>query len=201
MKRDRIFFVIFLALLFVIVTIGFEANGGSARTELEKRGYTYSESSFVECAKKGDIEPVKLFLDEGMDINATNEKGQTAIMRAAEYQRTEVVTLLLEKGAGVHLRSNQHERTAFMEAASSGNCVIIKQLAERGAEINARDHTNYTPLHLACMWGHVEAVKLLIELGANPDIEDVTGVTPMIIAEQNGNAKVVQILKDAGAKR
>lgn len=201
MKRDRIFFVIFLALLFVIVTIGFEANGGSARTELEKRGYTYSESSFVECAKKGDIEPVKLFLDEGMDINATNEKGQTAIMRAAEYQRTEVVTLLLEKGADVHLRSNQHERTAFMEAASSGNCVIIKQLAERGAEINARDHTNYTPLHFACMWGHVEAVKLLIELDANPDIEDVTGVTPMIIAEQNGNAEVVQILKDAGAKR
>jgi len=201
MNRDRLYIVIFLASTLLLATVGFRAEGGSAHTELEKKGYTYTESSFVECAKKGDIEATKLFLSEGIDINAKNEKGQTALMRAAEYQRTEVVTLLLEKGADVHLRSNQHERTAFMEAASSGNCVIIKQLAERGAEINARDHTNYTPLHFACMWGHVEAVKLLIELGANLEIEDVTGVTPMIIAEQNGNSEVVQILKDAGTKR
>ena len=97
MKRDRIFLAIFLVSVFLFAAFGLETEGGTARTELEKKGYNYNESSFVECAKKGDIEAVKLFLAEGIDINTNDEKGRTALMRAAEYQRTEVVTLLLEK--------------------------------------------------------------------------------------------------------
>lgn len=200
MKCERLFVVIFLASLFLFATLGSEAEGGSARTELEKKGYTYTESSFVECAKKGDIEAAKLFLAEGIDINATDEKGRTALMRAAEYQRTEVVTLLLEKGGDVNFTKAFANRTALMEAAASGNPVIIKQLVERGAKVNEKDNTLYRPLHYACMYGHVEAVKLLIELGANLDIRDVAGVTPMMIAKQNGHAEVVQVLKDAGVK-
>ena len=200
MKCERLFFVIFLASVFLFATFGLEVEGGTARIELEKKGYTYTESSFVECAKKGDLEATKLFLAEGIDINATDEKGRTALMRAVEYQRTEIVALLLEKGADVNFTKVHFNRTALMEAASSGNPVIIKQLAESGAKINARDNTNYTALHFACTWGHVEAVKMLIELGANPDIRDVVGVTPMMIAKQNGHAEVVQVMKDAGVK-
>ena len=200
MNCERLFIVIFLVSVFWFATFGLEAMGGSSRTELEKKGYTYTENSFVECAKKGDFEAAKLFLAEGIDINATNEKGQTALMRAVEYQRTEVVTLLLEKGADVNFTKAYVNRTAFMEAASSGNPAIMKQLVERGAKINETDKQGYAPLHYACTWGHVEAVKLLIELGANPDIRNVLGVTPMMVATQNGHSEVVQILKDAGAK-
>ncbi len=200
MKRERICLVIFLSSLFMIATVGFEANGATARIELEKKGYTYTESSFVESAKKGDINAVKLFLAEKIDINAQNERGFTALMRAAEYQRTEVVTLLLENGADVNIKNKRNNRTALMEASSSGNIVIIKQLVERGAEINAKTHTNSTALHFASMWGHVDAVRLLIELGAKPDMPGELGRTPMVIAEQNGHTEVVKVLKDAGAK-
>jgi ankyrin repeat protein len=201
MKHDSITFVIFLASVLLFTTVSSEAEGSNARTELKKMGYTYTENGFVECAKKGDIEAAKMFLTEGININAKNKKGQTALMRAAEYQRTEVVTLLLEKGADVNFRSQPMRRTALMEASSAGNIVIIKQLAERGAEINAKDLSNNTSLHFASMWGHVEAVSLLIELGAKPDIGGEQGKTPMMVAEQNGHAEVVQILKNAGAKK
>ena len=202
MKYERLFFVILLASVLLFTTFGLEATGGSERTELEKRGYTYTESSFVECAKKGDIEAVKLFLDEGMDVNAVNQRGQTALIRAAGYQRTDVVTLLLEKGADVEFIGERHARTALMEAAGAGNCVIIKQLAQKGADINAKDYESNTPLHFACMYGHVEAVRLLIELGAKPDVQaSGLGRTPMKIAETNGHLEIVQMLKDAGAKK
>ena len=65
----------------------------------------------------------------------------------------------------------RHARTAMMEAAGAGNCVIIKQLAQKGADTNAKDYESNTPLHFACMYGHVEAVRLLIELGAKLDIQ------------------------------
>jgi len=202
MKCERLFFVIFLASVFFFTTFGLEAEGGTDRTELEKKGYTYNESSFVECAKKGDIEAAKLFLAEGIDINAMNERGQTALIRAAEYQRTEVVTFLLEKGADVDIVGGRYARTALMEAAGAGNTVIIKQLVEKGADINAKDHESSTPLFFACMYGHVEAVRLLIELGANPNVEAAgLGRTPMSLAETNGHTEIVQILKDAGAKK
>jgi ankyrin repeat protein len=200
MKCKYLFFVIFLASVFLFAPFGLEAEGGTARTELEKKGYSYTESSFVESAKKGDIDAVKLFLAEGIDINATNERGQTAIARAAEYQRTEVVTLLLGKGADVEKVGGRYARTALMEAAGTGNTVIMKQLVEKGADINAMDHEGATPIFFACMYGHVEAVRLLIELGADVNVEAVNR-TPMRLAKTNGHTEVVQILKDAGAKK
>lgn len=202
MKRDRTMFVIYLATVFLFTTFGFDAEGGPARTELEKKGYTYSEITFVECAKKGDIEAIKLFLDEGMNINAVNKRGQTALIRAAEYQREELVTLLLEKGADVEFIGERHARTPLMEAAGVGNNSIIKQLVGKGATVNAKDYEGTTPLHFAVMYGHLETVKLLIELGADPNVQAAgLGRTPMSLAEANGYMEIVQILKDAGAKK
>jgi ankyrin repeat protein len=188
------------AMLLAFAITGLEAEASTARTELEQMGYTYNESNFIESSKKGDIKAVKMFLAEKIDVNAQNERGFTALMRAAEYQRTDVVTFLLENGADVNIKNKRNDRTALMEASSSGNIVIIKQLVERGAEINAKTNTNSTALHFAAMWGHVEAVKLLIELGAIPDMPGELGRTPMVIAEQNEHAEVVKVLKDAGAK-
>ena len=201
MTSYRILFAFFLTVVLLLGTSGLEARAGDARIKLEKKGIPYNESSFTECAKKGDIEAVKLFLDEGIDINAVNKKGQTALIRAAEYQRKEVVTLLLEKGADVEFIGERHARTALMEAAGTGNNSIIKQLVEKGANVNAKDYENTTPLHFASMYGHVETVKLLIEFGANPNVHAAgMGRTPMSLAKTNGYTEVVQILKDAGAK-
>jgi ankyrin repeat protein len=97
-------------------------------------GYSYNESCFVDSAKKGGIKAVKLFLDEETDINAANQRGQTALIQAAGFQRKEVITLLLERGADLEHIGERHARTAMGEAASAGNTEVVQILKDAGAK-------------------------------------------------------------------
>jgi len=200
MKRDRMFFIIFLASVFLFATVGLDAEGGTARLDLEKKGYAYTESSFIECAKRGDIEAAKMFLSEGININARDEEGQSALMRASLFGHTEMVKLLLDKGADVKIRSKETQNTALMEAVAGNQPDIIRLLAQNGSDVNERDVLNRSPLHAACMWDFFEVAKVLIELGAKTDALDMNDQTPMMVAEQMGSKKALEFLKNAGVK-
>ena len=201
MKCNRLFFIIFLALVFLFATNKFEAVGGNARSELEKKGYTFSESSFIDCAEKGDIEAAKMFISEGININACDNEGQSALMRASLFGHNEMVRLLLDKGADIKIRNKETQSTALMEAVAGNHADVIRLLAQNGADVNERDVLNRTPLHVACMWGFIEVADTLIELGSNTDALDMTDQTPLMVAEQNGNTKIVEFLKSAGVKK
>jgi ankyrin repeat protein len=52
-------------------------------------------------------------------------------------------------------------------------------LIEKGAKLNVKEGTNgWTPLHLACMGGHVDIVKRLTKAGASTSKKDFHGATP-----------------------
>ena len=66
--------------------------------------------SIIQAARDGDLPAVQTLLAEGADINAEDSNGGTALMRASYKGHTEIVKLLLEKGAGqcqrIHQRRN-----------------------------------------------------------------------------------------------
>lgn len=39
-----------------------------------------------------------------------------------------------------------------------------------------------TALHVAALWGHVEAIEALLELGAEVDVQNCGGATPLHFA-------------------
>jgi len=87
MKGNRLFLIIFLVSVFLFATAGFEAVGGNVRTELEKKGYNYSERSFINCAEKGDIEAAKMFISEGINITfRAYRNGQAAVGQRSRPQ-------------------------------------------------------------------------------------------------------------------
>lgn len=76
-------------------------------------------------ASLGDIDQVEQALQEGLDVNSTDEEGYSALQAAAENDHLEVVKLLISKGADVDHRSTY---TALELAEMAGNKEVTAYL-------------------------------------------------------------------------
>lgn len=82
-----------------------------------------------------------------------------------------------------------------------GNHLGILQmlLASRIIPPNNTNVYGRTPLHLAAIYGNVEAATELIEYNANLDLQDRWGRTPLLIAQTNHHYSLAITLIEAGA--
>jgi hypothetical protein len=65
------------------------------------------ETWLLEAAKKGQTDVVRRLLENGVDANAKEKDGTTALMLAAGMGHLAVIRLLLENGADVHSMNDQ----------------------------------------------------------------------------------------------
>ena len=66
----------------------------------------FKVSPFCVSIAKGDFETVKKLIDLGADIDQKSE-GMTPLMYAAKYNRTDILTLLINHGANLKLKSDK----------------------------------------------------------------------------------------------
>ena len=139
-----------------------------AKAEANKVDNRGNNSLHLEIQKdKPDISRVKLLLDAGANIHATNKNGWTPLHYAASEGHTAIATLLVDKGADVNVIDNLTGSTPLHFASRGGYIAIATLLVEIGADLNAKDNIcGLTPLHMAAEKGHTEVVKLLESKGA-----------------------------------
>ncbi len=119
------------------------------------------ETPFVRAALSGDIEVMRLLLENGADPNIATTQGSTALMAASginwipgqTYTRSEAdyvqaVKLCIERGAPVNA-SNTLGLTAMHGAANRGWTSIMQILADHGAKVDAKDKEGRTPMIFA----------------------------------------------------
>ena len=117
------------------------------------------------AAYKGESEEASQLIAEGVEIDAKNEYGNTALMIAAIEGHLEIVKGLIAGGADVNER-NRAESTALMLAAKKGHLEIVKALLAAGADVNARTTGGVTALFAAESGGHTTVVEILRKAGA-----------------------------------
>lgn len=88
------------------------------------------ESKIVTSAKNGDIDNVKLLLDNGADIESRTNNGSTLLMIAVHKRNEKMVKFLLNRGANVNA-FNDVGYTPLMYAVPNK---IIKLLVKNGAD-------------------------------------------------------------------
>ena len=162
------------------------------------------ELPLVEAVDAG-IEYVSTLLQAGADVNAYDETATTALLRACERGKPEVVQTLLAAGADKEWLKDG-VLNALMAAArnhSHQHLEVLKQLLDHGANPNAlaRSH-NGTPtssvLIRAAQAGNLEGVRQLLNAGVNIN-ELVFFGTALTAATEEGHHQVVKILLEAGA--
>lgn len=85
------------------------------------------------AARAGHADTVKsLLTSPGVDVNARDEHGNTALIEAARYGHDEVVQALLVAKADVRAKNNEG-KTALMVAAEGGHDQIVRLLKQAGA--------------------------------------------------------------------
>ncbi|KAG4068100.1 hypothetical protein HA402_001525 [Bradysia odoriphaga] len=127
-----------------------------------------TDLDFIQAALDEKPDLVKFLLKEGANINATDEDGKTALMKASNNGRYETVKFLIENGADVNA-TDTNGKTPIMFASAFDNSKIIKLLVDNGANINATDNSGWSALIYAAYDGRGRAVRALLRKGADAD--------------------------------
>jgi ankyrin repeat protein len=131
---------------------------------------------------------IELLLAKGADVNLKDQDGRTPLHLAAESADSDIVALLLDKGAEISARDDESGFTALHHAARFGNKNATELLIARGADMNAKDKEGHTPLYIAVNHDYGVA-ELLINKGADSSIRTESGKTLLELAQQRKQAE------------
>ncbi len=140
---------------------------------------------------------MKYLVENGANVYAVGEHGNTPLMLAAEKNQLEIVKYLLEKS------NNAYERpgtSILIPASFRGHQELVKYLIEKGVDINTKGNNNKTVLMFASYNGHLEIVKFFVENGADINLKDNNGDTAVIWALVNDHKEIADYLIEKGAK-
>jgi uncharacterized protein len=155
--------------------------------------------SLSEAVKQRDADAVRSLLKQGVDVNAREADGSTALLWAAHNGDLGSVDLLLRAGASASA-INRYGATPLGLAVKSGNAAVVESLLKGGADPNAAWAGGETVLMTAARAGRDDVVKLLIARGAKVDArEEMRGQTALMWAAAEGHADVIHTLVAAGA--
>jgi uncharacterized protein len=89
-----------------------------------------------DLARQGRTAELSGYVDEGIPVNLTNDKGDSLLMLAAYHGHAELVRALLERGADAN-QANDRGQTPLAGALFKGEDEVVRALVAAGADPRA----------------------------------------------------------------
>lgn len=173
------------------------------------------------CQKDNPV-TLHLLLDTGLDINARDSTGRTALAVAIERGNLDQIRVLLDRGAdrssGLKLVataksdiattffegvSDTEKNKMLWDASEDGDSEVAQLLLRNGASVGAaRTSDGNTLLHMANQNGDLQMALLLLGHGAEVNATNAMGETPMSLCLKHNSpfqAALVLLLRMGGA--
>ncbi|MCC5640463.1 ankyrin repeat domain-containing protein [Nostoc sp. CHAB 5844] len=145
-----------------------------------------------------DLSKIRKLVASGANINQKHPHSKlTPLIQAINLHQIEVIKLLIEVGADVHLY--QYIQTTPLGLATSwGNNEIVQLLLQAGANPDLGGIDN-PPLHRAVLIERIDIIQTLIEAGASLNHLNASHFTPLMVAANNGKIEIVKLLVETGS--
>lgn len=141
---------------------------------------THEHTPLLLASYRGHKAIVKLLLEQGADVNATNRFGMTPLHWASMEGKVDIVELLLEQGPNINA-TTKVEETSLHFASSQGPFDIVKLLFGQGANVNVINRYDKTPRFQASSRELIDSIKLLLKKWVNKSTPPLLG-TPLFWA-------------------
>ncbi|MDA1313768.1 MAG: ankyrin repeat domain-containing protein [Acidobacteria bacterium] len=150
-------------------------------------------ATILNAIRDGDAAAVRAAVEKDPSIaSAHDEKGLSVVMQAAHHRQSEILSVLLAAGPALDL----------FEAAALGKRGLVADLVdENPAAVAALSPDGFSPLHLACFFGHSLCAELLIQRAAdvNAVAANPMAVAPLHSAAAGRHLDIVKLLLEKGA--
>ena len=154
--------------------------------------------ALVQAVRDGDQARTTALIEQGVDVNAANPDGATALHWAAHLNDGETLRLLLQAGAKVNV-ANVYGATPLALACLNANGPIVEALLQLGADPNLASVSGESPLMNAARSGSPEVVDALLSAGADINATEATRrQTALMWAAAEGHSAIVRQLVQAG---
>jgi uncharacterized protein len=168
-------------------------TGADVNTSIEHR------TALMQAAQWAPLGEAKQIIGElikaGVNLETQDKYGNTALILAAEQNRTSIVEILRQAGAS----DTQLSGLLLLNASDNGDKEQVQSLIRSGVDIDARSSNGYTAVSCAASRGYAEILAVLIEMGADINVKDDRGFTPLMLAVDKGHVPIIQMLIQIGA--
>lgn len=159
---------------------------------------------FLAAAAKGDLDALQASLNKGVNIDATNRQGRTAIVIASLNKHYECVSFLISAGADI----NKQDETCFnpfLLSCLNNDLTLLRIMIPAKPDLTLLTRFGGVGITPASEKGHVEIVRELLEkTEMNVNHTNFVGWTPLleaIVLNDGGDKQqqIVKLLLDHGA--
>lgn len=144
----------------------------------------------------GDSSMLQLFLKHGCNINAVDDEGNSALIRALDDGDADIAKRLVKAGVNVNVQHSETKISPLMCAAFNGPDDLFNLILSKNPDIHAVNDDGATALHFAALAGKADYVSMLLKKGAKMDAVTPNGMTAEQMARNNGHTEVADLLAE-----
>jgi ankyrin repeat protein len=163
----------------------------------------YQMGSFplLSAVTSGNIDIVKLLVENGANINLTAVNGSNSLLQSVIMNNTDMVKYLVSKGVKINIGGSERD-IPLIVAIKNQNFDIVKVLVDGGADINWGNNSPplYYAIKIIYRRGTTDILKYLLEHGVDVNAKNIYGESALtMVAHFSHNMPLVKLLLEYGA--